>query len=1402
MIPKENSYPVFESNQVLTNAHLNQMLEYLDEQTRLSRTNLIGVGVVCGLEVGWSKNNSTITVTKGCGVTTEGYLANIGVAGDETGNCTPFLISDFSADRFKVYTVPNKPGYAKFHNGCDRTKPQYELWQLIPAGAAEYDTATQLDEDFLKNKVALLHVEVNSEQLKNCSPNSCDDKGSETAFTVRPLLISKANAEKLIIGLPGQDTLPNLPERIGLPDLRMPRLNVPNTNMVDARKIFDAYRDLLVGNSVTLFDQVAKALSEAEQVFGPVVKPVVANYQFVAKLKALENQFRSLFQFNFFGGSKFPVFYAQYYYDLLSDLIQAYDEFRRKGLELMSLCCPHEELFPRHLLLGEVFSTRTDNWRELRHYFRPSIAIAHAETTAEEVRQLFKRIVLMIDKFRLTSRLPEGIRITPSVLGDVPLSKKAIPYYYFDEDGETPLHQCWDFEKTRIGKANQNLGYFSFDYGKDDFVKNPLGYDLEPYNFFRIEGHIGRSWTEVLKTLMTAIRTFRLPFDVVVLNADNLAVEDKDNPWKNRCIDNDLDVIHRIWVNEVNCLYQQKIGTLTQPKLTRGMLAAAAAGLATKKEAPAPPPTRGSRGGGTLGATAMTAGFATFASARPTASVVSQPSLFATTSFTTAALLPSTSPIFSSVNPTTSAIGSSILTNIDRVEVNTPDKLKAEVSRELANNSEFSNLSVKEYRVVAEHKVNVVADMLAVTEELVKPSKSLNYGRLEKQFGLLDKSIRDFVDDLIIYNPNDKDATMTEAEVQALIKELQALQSSCLRKRLEELKAEMDAKQKAIDELIWFSRYATNHPDMQHKAGVPAGGTFVLVFRETPNDLLIGNLAVGGRKLLGYEIPEGKVLADFYIPTRCCSDCPPVKFVLPPSRPVFTVTLGCPNENDVVFAKIEVTHGIAPFEIRVDGGEYLLLSGGVELNPGEHTLVVRDSEGGESLAKKVTTGQRMLVRAVSFECDDSNEFYEAKLRIEHGQPPFKLNDAEVAHEDGANDEAGVFFITTPALPSGQTTTVTIGDASDCEPFKLELNHSCETPVIVAQPDTGSTDAGTPVVLNVLANDTGQGLKVTAAKLENPNMGTVVRNDDGTLTFTPSAQATGQNVVIEYEVQDANNVSASSTVTVSVKKKSCDLPGDGKAASCRYRFWLPIPAGENQYKKATFKFSRLLVNGNIDLAPLAPPFPDDVAALTPDNFDATVKGWVEELNDVVQSNVPSAQKDWWKIAYDSMDGVYAMLRIEHFTALDFEIQVQGNYRMGNTQTDFTARLNQKDGTVATESRINLDSKFELPPFDCIDFDKCSNTEQARCKGEIPKVRIEIKNVSRQGSQNVVELEGIDLAGNVSQWFWDMGQGISQLPNNRITVASFRNNQGNLQPIRLFGFAKNGCFGMATRVIDLG
>jgi hypothetical protein len=74
MIQMQTSYPVFESGQVLTSAHLNGLVDYLEQQDRLTRNKLIGIGIVCGLDVNYDSGANRIRISAGCAVTSEGYL--------------------------------------------------------------------------------------------------------------------------------------------------------------------------------------------------------------------------------------------------------------------------------------------------------------------------------------------------------------------------------------------------------------------------------------------------------------------------------------------------------------------------------------------------------------------------------------------------------------------------------------------------------------------------------------------------------------------------------------------------------------------------------------------------------------------------------------------------------------------------------------------------------------------------------------------------------------------------------------------------------------------------------------------------------------------------------------------------------------------------------------------------------------------------------------------------------------------------------------------------------------------------------------------------------------------------------------------------------------------------------
>ncbi|MGH6932394.1 MAG: cadherin-like domain-containing protein, partial [Dongiaceae bacterium] len=86
------------------------------------------------------------------------------------------------------------------------------------------------------------------------------------------------------------------------------------------------------------------------------------------------------------------------------------------------------------------------------------------------------------------------------------------------------------------------------------------------------------------------------------------------------------------------------------------------------------------------------------------------------------------------------------------------------------------------------------------------------------------------------------------------------------------------------------------------------------------------------------------------------------------------------------------------------------------------------------------------------------------------------------------------------------------------------------PVAVA--DSGATDEGLAITIDVLANDTdvdGDPLTVTAASALN---GSVVINPDGTLGYTPNANFNGTDTIV-YTISDGNGGTDTAVVTVTV-----------------------------------------------------------------------------------------------------------------------------------------------------------------------------------------------------------------------------------------------------------------------------
>ena len=179
-------YSVFEKDQVLTHDQLNSISGYFEDQSRLTRITLVGVGVVCGLRVALQGN--TVTVARGVGVTTDGDLLSF-------AENTVF-------DKFRAYDKTN-PAYGPFYLNGDVSNEMISVYELVRAAEAA-DGRTALLSRFatqagkpLANMVAVLFMESYVTDRDLCSGTDCDNLGQDCNNRVRLLLVDKAAAGTL-----------------------------------------------------------------------------------------------------------------------------------------------------------------------------------------------------------------------------------------------------------------------------------------------------------------------------------------------------------------------------------------------------------------------------------------------------------------------------------------------------------------------------------------------------------------------------------------------------------------------------------------------------------------------------------------------------------------------------------------------------------------------------------------------------------------------------------------------------------------------------------------------------------------------------------------------------------------------------------------------------------------------------------------------------------------------------------------------------------------------------------------------------------------------------------------------------------------------------------------------------
>ena len=517
-----NKYPVFESNQVLTSTQLNNLVNYLDQQNRLTRAKLIGMGVVCGLEVSYGSAANEITISRGTGITSEGYLINL-------GECV--------TSKYRPYKLPVGTIYEPFVDSDN--EQDINLFELLTDEAeAGPDDEMLDDETFLADKVVLLFIESFDKDLKSCLGKSCDELGKERILTLRKLLISITDLETV-----WNRTNTGKLDAVFTEKFDLPVINLPRVLFNPAESHSTNYTDFslnYVSAIQSVFTELLDALSETYDVYRPLLiesydeqNPFENNpvSDFLDTLEKFLNNTDTSFE---------PYLGIQYVYDLFQDLILAYNEFKNTAFDLLSECCPDMSRFPKHLMLGEAMPpplSLCENSEYRHHFVQPPVYNLQKQLVQETIA-LHNRMVLMLESFNLEkingiNGEDEGfsIRITPSLEKTTPLSRRSIPWYYDSNQASSysnlgRLKDYWSFDVSRKCPLETDGLVLSYDDQSDDQstaqdkLTTPLFYDIQDYSFLRIEGQIGAEISQAIERINELKTQFNLPFDTVSLQLD------------------------------------------------------------------------------------------------------------------------------------------------------------------------------------------------------------------------------------------------------------------------------------------------------------------------------------------------------------------------------------------------------------------------------------------------------------------------------------------------------------------------------------------------------------------------------------------------------------------------------------------------------------------------------------------------------------------------------------------------------------------------------------------------------------------------------------------------------------------------------------------------------------------
>lgn len=549
-------YPSFSPNQILTDKQLNQLRFYNEKQNLLTRTHLIGIGIVIGLECTYFYDNSCgehqLIVYPGYGLTSEGELLALMPEEENPDNSA----EDNNVLVYKYYRpfdlsaeAKKKEPYKHWHSyrNC------VELLTEQQKREVQEDTVKPLTEQYVGDHAVMVYMDSDVIESGAAVTGDCDTPMTNVRRVPRIVMVpigeDPANSPVAEVAACDKEEdelffVKRLAEGVERP--------IGNGSFVGEYNInFDPKFPLT---------NLSKP-EDLNRTYGKIVEGVKS--EMLSALKKAFEKYRSHLNLGHIEWTdiraevdrviiqrKRDDTYSQNDWRHVVLLSQAFTEFIAAVRKLSLSNLPTND-FPDHLMLtafksqsGSVEFTQPDGFR---HHFRSSPVKNVLNEEWQHARGLFLRIKTMLDTYdpgvdEYVNRSQVPVNITPSYTDMHDLGRLSIPYFYFARieahyealkafwqpklcQTVRPLlsYYFWDEHPDRNSNYNPSLEFNASDYQRD-----PLAYSISEFDLFQVEGHLGKDLSEAYQQIDWWRKRYNLDFDLVKVFMDDYLLEEKD----------------------------------------------------------------------------------------------------------------------------------------------------------------------------------------------------------------------------------------------------------------------------------------------------------------------------------------------------------------------------------------------------------------------------------------------------------------------------------------------------------------------------------------------------------------------------------------------------------------------------------------------------------------------------------------------------------------------------------------------------------------------------------------------------------------------------------------------------------------------------------------------------------